>query len=78
MHYFQLQVTTGNVANDEKPLGKRNDFFTTSQRAVNEPDALAASTTSDLNRVGARSALVIDTVDSLRRSVIEHPENPSY
>jgi len=27
----------------------------------NEPDALAASTTSDLNRVGARSALVIDT-----------------
>jgi hypothetical protein len=67
MHCFELQVTTGNVANDEKPLGKRNDFFTTSQRAENEPDALAASTTSDLNRVAARSGLVIDTGDSRRR-----------
>jgi hypothetical protein len=38
----------------------------------NEPDALAASSTSDLNRVGARSAFVIDIGDSLRRSVIEH------
>ena len=44
----------------------------------NEPDALAASATSDLNRVEARSALVIDTGDSLRRSVIGHPKEEGW
>jgi hypothetical protein len=66
MQCYQLQVTTGNVANDENPLGKLNDFFTNSQRA-GERARWAASTTSDLNRVRARSALVIDTGDSRRR-----------